>query len=272
MSFYGTSMVFDGVSCEEMGLVMYDFASDKQSTTAFTSSTDIAEDRIAGRYRSLIYGGEVNVPLTFTMVLCASEDRAQKGEPLDRWDLQKIAAWLTGHTEYKWLSIVQTDLEEVRYRCMIRDLQAVEVAGHKWGVKFTVNCDSPFAYLRPKVYDYTVTDSRTATLFSESSHNGFYYPKLKIASHQGGMISLKIANSVEEHTFSFQSLPLAMGDLDIDCENGVITSASGLNPYQYLSFYTPFHFPRLARGNNTLTMTGTGRYTFTCEWPVNVGG
>ena len=35
---------------------------------------------------------------------------------------------------------------------------------------------------------------------------------------------------------------------------------------------TPFHFPRFARGDNTITMTGSGRYTFTCEWPVNVGG
>ena len=31
MSFYGTSMIFDGVSCEEMGLVMYDLTSNRQS-------------------------------------------------------------------------------------------------------------------------------------------------------------------------------------------------------------------------------------------------
>ena len=89
MSFYGTSMIFDGVSCEEMGLVMYDFTSNRQSATTFSSDLEIAEDRIGGRYRSLFYGGAVNAPLTFTMVLCASEDRAERNEPLDRWDLRR---------------------------------------------------------------------------------------------------------------------------------------------------------------------------------------
>ena len=111
MSFYGTSMLFDGIPCEEMGLVMYDFTSNRQSATTFASDLELAEDRIDGRYRSLFYGGAVNAPLTFTMVLCVSEDRAERNEPLDRWDLQKIAAWLTGHREYKWLSIVQEDME-----------------------------------------------------------------------------------------------------------------------------------------------------------------
>ena len=272
MSFYGTSMIFDGVSCEEMGLVMYDFTSNRQSATTFSSDLEIAEDRIGGRYRSLFYGGAVNAPLTFTMVLCASEDRAERNEPLDRWDLQKIASWLTGHREYKWLSIVQEDMEEIRYRCLISSLQAVEVAGNKWGVSFQVTCDSPYAYLRPMVYDYTVVSSLTTTLRSESSHNGFYYPKLAITGHTGGDLSIRIENRMEASSFTFQGLPSAMGDLTIDCENGVITSASGLNPYQYLSYDTPFHFPRFARGDNTMTMTGSGRYTFTCEWPVNVGG
>ena len=90
-----------------------------------------------------------------------------------------------GHREYKWLSIVQEDMEEIRYRCLISDLQAVEVAGNKWGVSFQVTCDSPYAYLRPMVYDYTVVSSLTTTLRSESSHNGFYYPKLAITGHNG---------------------------------------------------------------------------------------
>ena len=272
MSFYGTSMVFDGISCEEMGLVMYDFTSNRQSDTTFTSNLEIAEDRIEGRYRSLFYGGSVNTPLSFTMVLCVSEDRAYHHEPLDRWDLQKIASWLTGHKEYKWLSIVQEDMEEIRYRCIITNMKAVEVSGNKWGVSFQVTCDSPYAYLKPMVYDYSVSSALTTTLHSKSAHNGFYYPQLAIKGHEGGTISIQIANSIETSTFSFTSLPVGMGDLTVDCENGVITAASGLNPYQYVSYNTPFHFPRFARGDNIITLTGAGRYTFTCEWPVNVGG
>lgn len=272
MSFYGTSMIFDGVSCEEMGLVMYDFSSNRQSATAFTSDLSAAEDRIDGRYRSLFYGGAVNSPLTFTMVLCVSEERANRGEPLDRWDLQKIASWLTGHKEYKWLSIVQEDMEEIRYRCIISRMQTVEVGGHKWGLSFQVSCDSPYAYLKPMEYAYTVASTLTTTLFSESSHNGFYYPNIVITGNGGGDLSIRIQNDVEDSTFAFKSLPSAMGDLQIDCENGVITASSKMNAYQFLSYDIPFHFPRLARGKNKITLTGAGQYVFTCEWPVNVGG
>ena len=173
---------------------------------------------------------------------------------------------------FAWGILGAEDMEEIRYRCLISSLQAVEVAGNKWGVSFQVTCDSPYAYLRPMVYDYMVASSLTTTLRSESSHNGFYYPKLAITGHTGGDLSIWIENRMETSSFTFQGLPSAMGDLTIDCENGVITSASGLNPYQYLSYDTPFHFPRFARGDNTITMTGSGRYTFTCEWPVNVGG
>lgn len=272
MSFYGTSMIFDGIACEEMGLVLYDFDSNKQEVTKFSSNLSISEDRIDGRYRSLFYGGTVNEPLTFKMVLCANEDRARRNEPFDRWDLQKIAAWLTGHTTYKWLSIVQPDMENIRFRCLCSDLEAVEVAGNKWGFTCKITCDSPFAYMVPKKYSWTTTGSKTVNLFSESSHNGFYYPQLTIGGHQGGNIGVTINNATETHTFSFKKLPSSIGTLTIDCENEIVTASSGMNAYQYIDFMDGFHFPRLVRGNNTITLSGAGTYSFTCEWPVNVGG
>lgn len=274
MSFYGTSMIFDGIACEEMGLVLYDFDSHKSEATAFASNLDIAEDRIAGRYRSLFYGGTINEPLTFKMVLCANEERASANEPFDRWDLQKISSWLTGHTTYKWLSIVQPDMEDVRYRCICTELEAVEVADNKWGFACKVTCDSPFAYLTPRKYAFTVAGAGVLSgeVFSESSYNGFYYPQLTISNHSGGDISVRIENGIEVASFTFKDLPSSIGDLRIDCENGVVTAASGANPYQYLVYGGGFHFPRFARGKNAVILEGAGIYEFTCEWPVNVGG
>ena len=269
MSFYGTSMIFDGIACEEMGLVMYDFDNQKQDETAFTSNLSILEDRIESRYRSLFYGGSVNEPLTFTMVLCASEDRAYRDEPFDRWDLQKIASWLTGHTEYKWLNIVQPDMEQFRYKCIITDLKAVEIAGQKWGFSCKVTCDSPYAYMLPKTYIFDVEGSLACSLFSESTHNGYYYPIIDITGHSGGNISVKIGND----EFKLNDVSANVGDIRIDCENGIITSKHSANVYEYIDFTTDdFHFPRLRRGKNELTITGSGTYTFTCEWPVNIGG
>lgn len=282
MSFIGTSMIFDGIACEEMGLYLYDFDSHKQSETNFTSNLAIIEDRIDGRYRSLFYGGSVNEPLTFTMVLCANEDRAYRNEPFDRWDLQKIASWLTGHNSYKWLQIVQPDLEDVRFRCIISELEAVEVVGNKWGFSCTVTCDSPFGYLLPRSYEFPVDGSQTCEIFSESSYNGLYYPKLIIDQSGNSTISIKISNDSETSVFEFTKLPTSIGAMVIDCENGVIHNGTlvgndiavegDLNPYEYITYNNSFHFPRLARGKNTIELTGTATYRFICEWPVNVGG
>lgn len=272
MSFRGTSMIFDGVACEEMGLVLYSFDSHKQDATSFASNLSIMEDRIDGRYRSLFYGGAVNDPLTFTMVLCANENRASRDESFDRWDLQKIASWLTGHTEYKWLTIVQPDMEEVRYRCICGDLTAVEVADRKWGFSCKVTCDSPYAYLAPRTYILESNGAKRGNIFSESSHNGFYYPVIRVSSMKGGNVSLAIGNKVESSTFSMRGLPDTVTTMVIDCENGVISTPGGENLYQYIVFGGGFHFPRFARGDNEIEISGSGVFAFECEWPVNVGG
>lgn len=272
MSFCGTSMIFDGIACEEMGLVLFSFDSHKQEATSFSSNLSILEDRIDGRYRSLFYGGTINEPLTFTMVLCAREDRAQRNEPFDRWDLQKISSWLTGHTTYKWLSIVQPDMEDVRYRCVCSDLQAVEVTDSKWGFSCKVTCDSPYAYLTPRTYSWIANESAIGNVFSESSCNTPYSPLLTISGHSGGTLSLQIENSEEVTLFKMTNVPSNIGNLNIDCENGIVTSSSGINPYQYIEYGSSFRFPRFARGNNKITFTGKATFTFVCEWPVNVGG
>lgn len=279
MSFYGTSMIFDGIACEEMGLTLYSFDNHKQDETAFSSDLKISEDRIDGRFRSLFYGGTINEPLEFTLTLCASDERVANKESFDRWDLQKIASWLTGHAEYKWLTIVQPDMEDVRYRCICSELVAVEVADKKWGFSCKVTCDSPYAYTLPRsyVFDFSGTGSLAPVagggdVFSESSANDFYYPVLKISHHNGGDLAIMTQNSRETSVFKFYGVPASCGTITIDCENGVITADDGSNLYKYLNFSDGFHFPRFARGNNHLQFGGTGIFTFVCEWPVNVGG
>jgi len=67
---------------------------------------------------------------------------------------------------------------------------------------------------------------------------------------------------------SLTGYPQASDTITINGETGVISAASGLNVYPYFNFI----FPRLARGKNDLTITGDAEVTFTCEFPVNVGG
>ena len=60
MSFYGDRFIFDGIPCEEFGLILYDVGWSKQDVTGFASDSEFSEDRIARRYDPLFYGVSQN--------------------------------------------------------------------------------------------------------------------------------------------------------------------------------------------------------------------
>mgnify|MGYP004665687915 FL=1 len=181
--------------------------------------------------------------------------------------MQKIASWLTGHRGYRWLEIVQGDLAHVRYRCCITDLQAVEISGRHWGFSCKVTCDSPYGYLAPENFSYTVNNTATVTLHSRSSINDPYFPVIQI--QQSGVTDFSIKNVTDNNReFKLTGIPTGSGNILLDSDHGVLTCAAGLNLYPYCNF----KFPRLLRGDNELILAGTGTYTLTCAFPVNVGG
>lgn len=268
MSFLGTEFIFDGTSSYEYGLCLYsriDNAS--QDNTSWASNVKMFEDRPYRRYRSYCYGGSVQDSLEFKLVFGVREDRKATFGEYDHWEMQKIASWLTGHRDYRWLEIVQDDLSRVRYHCHIDDLEAVEVGGRHWGFSCKVTCDSPYGYLTPQEFSYEVNGSATVTLHSLSSCNDPYSPVLTIK--QNGGTDFSIENVTDgNRAFTLKGIPTGSGTITLDADHGVLTCESGLNLYPYCNF----KFPRLLRGDNQLILTGSGAYTFTCEFPVNVGG
>ena len=264
MSFYGSSFSFNGVSCEEYGLMLYDFGSTSQGDSKFVSP-EIYEDRVPNRTRSLFYGTNYSNPLEFTLVFGANEYAANQYEPLDRYDLAAISSWLLNDT-YQWLVIDQPDMHEFRYRCIITDLETIEVAMEHWAYKCTVHCDSPYAYTLPMNYVYEVNDTLDINLHSYSTVNRVYYPKLSIDINGANVIEI-INESINDEPFKLDFNGSSISSVVIDGETGVITGTND-NMYQYFNF----HFPALVRGDNHLRIKGSGTYTFTCEFPMNIGG
>ena len=266
MSFFGSSFSFDGKSCEEFGLMLYDFDSTKQGNSSFAKEK-IYEDRVMHRPRSIFYGSDYDDGLEFQLVFGADEYAASKGEDIDRQEMEAISAWLTGHNAYKWLVIDQPDMNGIRYHCIITELEMVEVGFAKWALSCKVHCDSPFAYMLPQTFTYEVNGTSDVILCSRSSANLPYSPTLSIVLNSGGDLSI-MNHSDHDRVFSMAGVPAAAGEIVLNGENGILTCSGGLNLYQYCNF----KFPRLVRGDNHLTISGNGTVSFTCEFPVNVGG
>lgn len=268
MSFLGTEFIFDGTSSYEYGLCLYSQISNtSQDATAWASNVKMFEDRPYRRYASYCYGGSLEDSLEFKLVFGVSEERKELHGEYDRWEMQKIASWLTGHRGYRWLEIVQDDLTHVRYHCYITDLQAVEVGGRHWGFSCKVTCDSPYGYLASERFTYTVNGTATVKLHSRSSINDPYSPVVQIQQSNGTDFSIKNVTD-NNREFKLTGIPTGSGNIALDSSHGVLTCDAGWNLYPYCNF----KFPRLLRGDNELILTGTGTYTFACAFPVNVGG
>lgn len=268
MAFYGCEFLFDGKSCKEYGLTLYNFGSTSQGDVSFPSAGKVYEDRIINRYSSLFYGVSQNEALEYTLVFGANVDSIDANEHLDRTEISAIASWLTGHQEQKWLEIVQPDMEAFRYKCIITDLKLITYGNLPWAFSCKVYCDSPFAYTFPESFSYHVDGSEDVTLFNRSTYNGYYKPIIIISNIKEDSFSI-VNLSDGKRAFSFSGLPSPATKIRIDNESMVISDEAGeLNLYPYFNF----NFFRLKRGENILKITGTADVEFICEFPVNIGG
>ncbi len=267
MAFWGDEFIFDGVPCSQFGLMVYHFGSNGQEDVNFQNGT-IIEDRLPARYDALTYGIEQNQPLEYTLVFGANMESMDSRDSIDRYEVEAITAWLTGHQTRKWLTIVQPDMDAFRYKCMISELRLITDGDYPWAFSCKVSCDSPFAYTFQEEYVYRVNGSKDIQFMNRSSYNGFYRPVVEITVHSGQDISIQ-NTSDHNRLFQFTGLPDS-GSLviTVDNKNQTIESSADVNLYPYFNM----HFLRLRKGDNNLKITGDVTVKFICEFPVNVGG
>lgn len=268
MAFSGTSFTFDGISCEEFDLMLYGIDGNTQSETTFASTVSIEEENISTRWKPYFYGAKFEKKLSFNLVFGVNMRRIDERRFLDRIELDTIAAWLTGHREYKWLEIAQDDLYDVRYRCIITELKTVDIDGESPALSATVECDGPYAYLLPESYAIDVHGEKDIILFNKSSMNDLYKPFIKITKDGGNIGMVSIKNETDGGTtMVLDDIPTSVTEITIDCDHQIVTNNMGYNLYNFFNF----KYLRLKRGDNRLKITGDCKIEILCEFPVNPG-
>lgn len=180
MSFWGKSFSFNGIPCEEFGLMLYDVGTNKNSQKTFASCKTAVEDHLPQRWKPIFYGAKNDAKLEFSIVFGVNPCRAESHHYLDSQELDIIANWLTGHNTYHWLEIDQDDMVGIRYNAMIASLSVIEYNRFPWAFEAKVICDSPYAYQYPQVFEFDVNDGDTITIYNESNVNDYLYPKAEV--------------------------------------------------------------------------------------------
>ena len=243
------------------GLMLYDLNGNGQSSVSFGNTASIIETRTNNRIYPIHFGVNYHSsPLQFKLVFGAME-------PLDRYDMENIALWLTGHQEYQWLSIEQPDLERVQFRCLITQLTPLH---HGWlpiAFEATVMCDCPYAYGFPFERRYQISNETSILFQNDSSVREYIKPVLTYEATDGG--DLRIVNHSDSgREFLLTDIP-AESRVVIDNGNGIIRETNcGYNLYDGFNL----NFLRFVHGDNWLTVTGSGELTISGRLLYNVAG
>lgn len=272
MAFYGCDFTFDGKKASDFGLMLYNVGSYGQDDVDF-SVGEIAEDRIARRYDSLLYGLEHNEPLMFTLVFGIDPDNLAGEAHLTRAQVADIMEWLTGHRTYKELTIDQDDMEEYCYHAMVTGLKLISDGGLPTAFSAEITCDSPFAYIRIPGWNtwwfYSGGGSMTSRINNRSKIHGYCYPVITVNLSSAASISFTNASD-GGRVMRLDNIPAGSDHtVRIDCRNQIITSSLGYNLYPGFNM----KFLRLVPGENDITVSANAACTIdmTCEYPVNIG-
>ena len=225
--------------------MIYDIDNHNQDTVAFANKAEIAELRLPRRVQPIHYGVNYHKdPLQFKLVFGAQDF-------LDRFDMEAVAHWLTGHQDYKWLTICQSDLR-VDYRCLIRELTPIHITWLPVAFEATIICDCPYAYGPEESATFSLTEIGVSTILrNESTAREFIRPRFELIPPQGStdMFDFSIINySDGEREFRIDDVPIALDRVDIDNQNGVISAPRTIPLWFAGQAYTTGHYVKWLNG------------------------
>ncbi len=263
--FYGVNFNFDGDSCINYDLQIY--FPNGQSGFVEQPSGSVVEpiwDSINRQAEKIVFGTMQSAPMQFELTIGSLT-------PKNRFEIDRIMAWLCGRIKPCWLEILQCDLAEARFLCFINNPQVVTVGNLPYAIKCTVQCISPYAYGFEESFIYNITTGSQNIKFNNiSADEEYLYPILKITPLQTTERFFIVNQSDVGRKFEFEFSPFPNGFevINVDNKRQIITSNQGINRFRNFNK----NWFRLVRGANTLLVNGNAKIEVTCMFPKRVGG
>lgn len=195
------------------------------------------------------------------------------------YEINRIAAWLTSPDYPLLFHMYDNDLDSFTrfdYFGLFSDLQPQILDGDIIGLTCMFKTNSPFAWTQMITKSYTVSDTTTLTISTQTAeYNREIYPLITVTpSNVGnpGRVNITITNHTDNDRSITMSL-LKQIPTYIDCQHSRIYDANGLVSMEDVGIgdLTYIYWPRLYYGNNSITIIGDTDISFSWREPRKVG-
>lgn len=256
LAFGGLKFIFDGIGSDQYGLQICSINGRGEESSSGGTNANLHTDKSSGSYKFNLLGVSEDEPLTFRLSFGTLS-------PMTRQEISSIQKWLFGHKEYKKLRIIQDDMTDLHYNCILSDSEIETLANYPFVISCNVTCDSQFAWEEDKTHTYSnfTTD---IILINTSDIKDYTYPLIEFTVASTTVSFINKSNGNWGTVFE----KLTVGEkITLDNEHQIITSSTGL---RRLGNFNKKWF-ELKSGENILAITGVSELKVTYANARRVG-
>lgn len=254
--FHALTFVYDDIPSETYGLYILNIDDSGKVSSESGSTADLITQSVFNNPINYLLGIKKNTPLTFDLTIGSLE-------PIDRKIISFIQSWLYSKNNYRKLQIVQNDMLDIYYNCILVPEKIVTIANYPYAFNCKVICDSPYAWTFPKQFTYT--DFTKKIIHNNFSENDFYdFPIIEFITSS---TASEIVNHSENRITSFSGLQIGE-KIILDNMKKTIISSTGLNRLK--NFNLNF-FRLLPHHINEITANGIRELKITYSYARKVG-
>ena len=248
MQFYGKSFVFNNIMSEIYDLRIFDFSPSNPSTTSAGGDVSISEQWLYRLPKPYFYGRYYQSALEFDFTVGSFNY-------IDGQTRHAIESWLLGRHTYLPLRIVQDDIGDVVFNCIITKASQNYIANLNYGLTLHAKCNAPWAEQIQPTLTKTYSDALMSDTFpylNSSAYDGYNRPSITFTMGSTATYFSIINASDSNREFRFTGLT-PLETITVDNERGIITSS--ISGQLRIDDFNK-KFLRLVQGVNNLTLSG----------------
>jgi hypothetical protein len=220
---------------------------------------EIIEDKT--RNKNYFYGVKQTGNLVFPIKMLSEK-------PLDHYDVSAISRNFFNKQSYKYLQIIQPDLEGIFFKCMLINPKKVCIGKEVYGFSCDVYCKENHAWTDEFTYNYSIINpNQNIVINNLSDLDDYLYPYISFTT-SNTTTSFSIKNITDNNReFKFTSIS-GNETIGVDNDRQIITSSTINNRLNNFNL----KWLRLVSGNNNLVVNGNGSMFFKMRFPKKIGG